>query len=65
MYDLKPCPFCGSIHAEVKQDIRGVEAYHVVCNCTVDGYNCPMICGMPYRKTIEQAVSDWNTRYIL
>ena len=57
---ILPCPLCGS-KAAIQQDITGKKSYHVVCNNVKD--MCPLIAGLPmWRKSEEDALTDWNTR---
>ena len=54
MYDLKPCPFCGSKRVAVSETMSVNIPYYVRC-CTCE---CRT---MPFETEVE-AVRMWNTR---
>lgn len=56
--DLEPCPFCGSddVYIEVDEGCR--PAWYATITCAI------CACSGPKGQTVDEAVVDWNVRYL-
>lgn len=57
MYQLKPCPFCGSEEIII---LRNVNKGNFACECGNCSAQVPNLNNTRYNK--EEAVRAWNTR---
>ncbi len=54
MDDLRECPFCGG------EAVLDNQSFHYKVGC--DNLDCPVLPATNWFKTIEEAITEWDTR---